>query len=114
MASDLFLVAHKVCGEPAFDIATRMECPECHGLGCLECDDLGYWWIVPTSGHRAYPYDSIDLLNVSSIWINELAPMPADLPDHYAHSTAPRHDRLAALLAALPPTPPVKQFKRRF
>src|SRR6185437_4927349 len=62
-----FLIAHLVRGEPAFDIATQIICPECSTInpatgrhaapeGCDECDHTGYWWIIPTSGHRAYPY----------------------------------------------------------
>lgn len=45
---NLYLILHKVRGEPAFDIA-------------LCADDMGTesspgpWWIVCTSGHRAYP-----------------------------------------------------------
>lgn len=39
----LYLIAHKVRGEPAFDIAHKLQ------IG----DEEG--WIIPTSGHRAYP-----------------------------------------------------------
>lgn len=46
---DLFLIAHKVRGEPAFDIAMR-----CDDMGTP--NDPGPWWIIPTSGHRAYPF----------------------------------------------------------
>src|SRR5258706_2182037 len=119
--TELYLIAHKVRGELAFDIAERMVCSECHGTkefttgaafhDCNECDSQGFWWIIPTSGHRAYPYASKecewDELSVGL--------PPDDLPDHYAHCASPtiiRH-RLEALLAALPPAP-VKQFKRRF
>ena len=41
--SDLYLILHKVRGEPAFDIATRLQIADEEG------------WIIPTSGHRAYP-----------------------------------------------------------
>ena len=62
-----FLIAHVVRGEPAFDIAIKMDCPICGGRGwtareivgqerCDECDSLGYWWICSTSGHRARAY----------------------------------------------------------
>lgn len=108
--SELYLICHLVRSEPAFDIATRMRCPLCQGVGghkvpdfetgvvsdydgspCHECDGEGYWWIIPTSGHRAYPY-----------WFNELnqgfsvedilseIPIPASLPDHYTTYAAPR------------------------
>ena len=84
--SELFLIAHKVRGEPAFDVATQTKCPECSAQGCIECDDLGYWWVVPTSGHRAYPYAhkscEWDLLSVGL--------PPEGLPDHYQTSAAPK------------------------
>lgn len=40
-----YLILHKVRGEPAFDIAEPLQ------IG----DEEG--WIIPTSGHRAYPYE---------------------------------------------------------
>src|SRR6185369_17577705 len=54
---DLYLIAHKVRGEPAFDIAQHMTCPACEGTNdhCVSCDGAGHWWIIPTSGHRAWP-----------------------------------------------------------
>jgi hypothetical protein len=111
--TELYLIAHKVRGEPAFDIAVRVECPECHAMECAECDHTGYWWIVPTSGHRAYPY-WCDLINPD--WIGRAGDMPEGLPDHYAVSAAPRRanlDALAALIAAsapqAPPSPPMRR-----
>jgi hypothetical protein len=80
MSNKLFLVAHKVRGEPAFDVGIRSECPECRGATCHECGD-GYWWIIPTSGHRAYPYWHMGLEPLAP-------PMPEGLRDHYA--VAPR------------------------
>ncbi len=100
-----YLIAHKVRGEAAFDVAIQMACPEClrtgkvlDGVACVECDGLGYWWIVPTSGHRAYPWNSIDLtllglINAGGMSINEaFGPMPSALPDHYRHGPAPKID----------------------
>lgn len=57
MSDELYLVAHKVRGEPAFDIAQHLTCPKCNATDdhCTACDGVGHWWIVPTSGHRAYP-----------------------------------------------------------
>jgi hypothetical protein len=111
--TELYLVAHKVRGEPAFDIATRLECPECEGTGpehgsCVECESLGYWWIVPTSGHRAYPWWWTDLAyvglrdgepgNTLGHDIETLCgAMSPDLPDHYAHKAAPAVDLATAL-----------------
>jgi hypothetical protein len=62
------LVLHKVRGEPAFDIAEQME------VG----DEV--WWIIPTSGHRAYPYKTwpIDYNRY------QLEGIPPEWPDHYA------------------------------
>ena len=70
--TDLFLVAHKVRGKPAFDVAEKMVCPKCKGekrhtisgsdaaddddISCDQCGGDGYWWILSTIGHRAYPY----------------------------------------------------------
>ena len=96
--TELFLIAHKVRGEPAFDVAARMDCPLCKGEGgyihdygadtCEECNANGYWWIIPTSGHRAYPY------NWAYYEFESLLPpcdgMPSNLPDHYpTRATAP-------------------------
>jgi hypothetical protein len=101
----LHLIAHKVRGEPAFDIAEQIECPVCAGVGkaitngwsetfhCAECDGHGFWWIIPTSGHRAYPWQHWYLQNLgatSDIGFDpDLAdPMPEGIRDHYEVSTA--------------------------
>lgn len=119
----LFLIAHKVSGEPAFDIATRIDCPLCSGYGanddgsiCHECDSTGQWWIIPTSGHRAYPWWFSAL---AYIWEHSNAEtiesirsyMPADILDHYSTRSEP--SRLQALLALIPKKPEPK-FPRRF
>lgn len=86
--NDLYLILHKVRGEPAFDIAQRFcasedgPCQEGCGLWnhqtntCLAKQEE--WWIIPTSGHGAYPY-----------WYRKLdvaahVTLPADWPDHYS------------------------------
>jgi hypothetical protein len=112
--SELYLIAHKVSGEAAFDVALRMDCPECeHGtrseetdMGweewpCGECDGLGYWWIIPTSGHRAYPYDYKELE-----W-DELSvgQPPEGLQDHYQHGPTPKVDIRALLKSNQPQRP---------
>jgi hypothetical protein len=91
-----YLIAHKVRGERAFDVAERITCPECSGTssfdngeGCIECDNLGYWWIIPTSGHRAYPYHSISLADCINGWEN-IDILPSDWPDHYITSASPK------------------------
>lgn len=79
MIENLYLILHKVRGQPAFDIAER-----CDELGTPV--DPGPWWIIPTSGHRAYPYQSWPLTN---LWLNReyvptLVDIPAGFPDHYS------------------------------
>jgi hypothetical protein len=62
----MYIIAHKVAGRRAFDIAEPMDI------------NGERWWIIPTSGHRAYPY-----------WTHEFSiepfvgDCPEDLPDHY-------------------------------
>lgn len=95
--TDLYLIAHKVRGAPAFDIAEHMTCPHCDGCGrgdfgesawCHACDGAGHWWIIPTSGHRAFPYwhEAIGNLRRDDGYdYYEINPgeMPPDLRDHY-------------------------------
>ena len=125
MTSDLFLIAHKVRGEPAFDVAIQMECPHCcHGdiptAGCHECDSLGFWWIIPTSGHRAYPWwhQALDGLGQGSdigFWPDPIIDeMPEGLPDHYRCRAAPPLDLATALGIAKKLHSPLAPIKRRF
>lgn len=85
-----YLIAHKVRGEPAFDVAEAMECPLCVDgvrdgeFQCNECDGEGIWWIT-NYGHRAYPY-SVRPLEP----IEDIGPMPIDLPEHFEVSAAPK------------------------
>ena len=101
--SELYLIAHKVRGAPAFDIAERM--PELD-----EGDDLG--WISPTSGHRAHPYrhwkmddlyDGSDMDMPQPTYVLDNVDPPTDLPDHYPTAAEPRHSPTAGrgLLARL-------------
>ncbi len=77
--TELFLIAHKVRGQPAFDIAT------CEAVNGEE------HWIIPTSGHRAYPYWSVMLPELLSEAEAHVVPaMPPDLPDHYTVKAAPK------------------------
>lgn len=69
--SEPYLIAHVVRGEPAFDIAIKLQIANEEG------------WIIPTSGHRAYPYDTIQLNNVSKFWLDNLPAPPPSWPDHY-------------------------------
>ena len=85
--TDLYLIAHKVRGEPAFDVACRVQIGEEEG------------WIIPTSGWRAYPYDYIRLWAVNSERIKEMAlAMPESLRDHFA--PAPSGGKITALSLA--------------
>ena len=85
MANELYLILHKVRGEPAFDIASRLDIGSAGG------------WIVSTSGHRAYPYrwwNLDDLADVSDVnnagyHIHPASldhTLPSDWPDHYAQA----------------------------
>lgn len=91
--TELFLIAHKVRGEPAFDIAHQIPCPICAEEGlpnCHECDGLGYWWIIPTSGHRAYPYSHCALYSINlDQWLSLEKEIPDLWPDHYTTREAP-------------------------
>jgi len=99
MTTPLFLIAHSVRGEAAFDIAMQMECPHCMdgagtNYGCFNCEDLGYWWIIPTSGHRAFPFDWEPL--VPSTIATEV---PSGWPDHYRHGPTPTLDIMSLFKA---------------
>jgi hypothetical protein len=110
---DPYLIAHKVRGQPAFDVAIRMDCPECAAQGCGQCDDLGYWWIIPTSGHRAFPAQTWDLRFLYDDPDHQIsvlsAPMPnmSALPDHYPSTptSTPKLDLISAL-GIKPKVPP--------
>jgi len=79
--NELYLILHKVRGEPAFDIAQKIEIGQEEG------------WIIPTSGHRAYPFKYWkldDMADTSDMdmkrpydFINYDEQLPPDLPDHY-------------------------------
>lgn len=80
MTDDLYLILHKVRGEPAFDIAQKLE----HSYADLvdANEPVGTpVWIIPTSGHRAYPAEFWPFDDALSITIP--LRLPPDLPDHY-------------------------------
>jgi len=70
-----FLILHKVRGLPAFDIAAL-----------IGEDSDGPIWIIPTSGHRAYPYWTKPINEVNP---DDRPQMPDDWPDHYATNDRP-------------------------
>lgn len=90
-----YLIAHVVRGEPAFDIAIKLQ---------IGAED---GWIIPTSGHRAYPYWYIPLRTIllpDTYYECELCTWkylpnsgnymwpdpPPSWPDHYTTSAAPK------------------------
>jgi len=112
--SDLYLIAHKVRGEPAFDIAQHMTCPKCNAIDdhCTSCDGAGHWWIIPTSGHRAWPYETQSLFEL--IELLDWPEMPPSLRDHYTSEAEAAFDLARALGLDKPITPPTAPILRRF
>lgn len=87
MTETLYLILHKVRGEPAFDIATQLEVGAEEGLSWEKI------WIIPTSGHRAYPWYAVALkdlhLGTSNIAVTSVQVQDLDMSryqDHYAAS----------------------------
>lgn len=87
-----YLILHKVRGLPAFDIAIPLKIGSEDG------------WIIPTSGHRAYPYEVIPLDELRHDgtgwtvtmdwldWVKKVKVPNRDVPDHYSvndHKRAP-------------------------
>ena len=64
-----YLIAHKVRGELAFDIAIRVRALEL--------------WIIPSTGHRAYPFWWIELDELAYPGTPPPTEAPADLRDFY-------------------------------
>lgn len=96
--TDLYLIAHRVRGEPAFDIACMLDILD---------EDGDPIWIIPTSGHRAYPYWYCELIDdgvtIGLEWVDRPAsppPMPPDLQDHY-HLDQPTRTKTPTLLSRL-------------
>lgn len=113
---ELYLVLHRVRGEPAFDVAVRA-CTRTNEPCQPNC---GRWdsaagsckareeWIIPTSGHRARPWWFIRLDELECVyeggtfWAMQDAlakPMPPDHPDHYAVTRPEPVVRTAAVSA---------------
>ena len=101
--SELYLILHKVRGEPAFDIAEKTMIAKEEG------------WIIPTSGHRAYPVDTTPLVTPITP-VNE-ADWEA-LPDHYDakrddHSYLEEEARSLLVRRGLIKPKPVNNYRRR-
>ncbi len=123
MTAPLFLIAHSVRGEAAFDVALQMDCPHCMPEepsadffpipeeGCAECDGNGFWWIIPTSGHRAFPYWFLPLnalyKRFGDIYdsLGEPPEMPSGWPDHYRHGPVPKVNIMSLFKAQRPAQP---------
>jgi len=99
--TDLYLIAHVVRGEPAFDIATKLD---------IE-DEEGQWWIIPTSGHRAYPYwhrslNSLCDWHMPDLFGDYQGPppdkAPEGWPDHYPTRSTATPPPLSSLLSLAP------------
>lgn len=104
------LILHKVRGEPAFDIADQLE-------GSGTASDPGPWWIIPTSGHRAYPYQHWPMHclwyhTTNGDYVPTLVDPPEAWPDHYQCEAgeAPKAD-LNVLMAVMSKLMP--KIKRR-
>lgn len=94
--TDLYLILHKVRGVPALDVASRL----------MIGDEEG--WIIPTSGHRAYP---CAMWEIPSDRIDQYALERFDeLPDHYP-IIKEKPQKLS--LESLGFSPPAIQMRRR-
>ena len=101
----LYLILHKVRGEPAFDIAEKITIGKEEG------------WIIPTSGHRAYPFNAGMILDTDhAISVGNMDVIAKDwdtLPDHCdaKRDTTPAIDHLRSLLRLKPK--PTNTYRRR-
>lgn len=99
-----YLIAHIVSGQPAFDIAIILDQLD---------EDSEIIWIIPTSGHRAYPYwyralNDMELSGYPTTYVNELAPPPPEnWPDHYPHRST--ESPKLNITALIPPSPPIRR-----
>lgn len=107
MTDELYLICHKVRGQPAFDVAIILDTLD---------EDGEVVWLIPTSGHRAYPYwqtplDGIEFEGNGNYCLSEeLANMPPGHPDHYAcndRSTTTKQPTLLSRLNLHRTQPPI-------
>lgn len=95
MTEESFLIAHKVRGQPAFDVAIKMTIGE------------EQWWVLPTTGHRAYPFGYLPLSclfhkdeeypdgGVAPVLTPSMTTAPSDLRDFYSAHDDYRGRRLS-------------------
>jgi hypothetical protein len=110
-----YLIAHIVRGEPSFDIAILAE-----DMGTDT--DPGPWWIMPSTGHRCYPFASWNVEDLADIsdyphekpW-TVLDKAPDDHPDFCHYTLAPASNPAAGLelLSKLGLIKPKEPLKRR-
>ena len=110
MSEEPYLILHKVRGEPTFDIAIKLQ------IG----DEEG--WIIPTSGHRAYPFRHWELSSLADIDdINNLGchtrpwaqdDIPPDWPDHYATKAIDDRPKFTLESLGLTKVKPAERLKR--
>lgn len=109
------LILHKVRGEAAFDVAIQLE-------DSGTDSDPGPWWIIPTSGHRAYPYriwELNDLADISDIGADGFHDRPVDFhirdienwPDHYEIDKGQAPSPSFNIMSVI--SPMMRPFKRR-
>lgn len=108
-----YLICHLVRGEPAFDVANKLQIGEGEG------------WIIPTSGHRAYPYWTHPIHveeETGNIYINQgmiaavqftLPEPPPGHPDHYEATAAPKGKGIVSNLASILNLIPKPTIRRR-
>lgn len=88
--SDLYIILHKVRGEPAFDIAQPIQ------IG----DEVS--WIIPTSGHRAHPVARWPLSDfLGNNTGDEYRELLATVDDHYMASATPGTGTISDLFSKL-------------
>lgn len=137
---DLYLIAHRCRGEATFDVAERIRCGICGGVGghnvldfetgestdyegsdCVECDGVGFWWILSTCGYRAHPWwscliEELDFLNGKHP-DEYLGVMPTDSLDCFpinspSHKSLPdRSNDLLAKLNLIPKGAPLRRLR---
>lgn len=119
MTEGLYLILHKVRGEPAFDIAQRLEHSFADMVDANE-PPRDHIWIIPTSGHRAFPCWHIQLDEAGIIrlpdgnlawgvddqgYVKGLIPWNPDLRDHY-----PASEPIAKPVSRHAPVPAIEDF----
>lgn len=122
----LYLIAHKVRGEPAFDIALRFDAvPDRYDekgrvlpyMDIFDDEEGAPWWVVPTSGRRAYPYWWCEMWKLGYVLKPDgsvpslIQPMPTPWPDHYPPEPSPQNwaERLGLIKPKAKETGPVRR-----